>query len=860
MDRNITKAKTIFITEKPSVAREYAKVLKVPSGNSNGYIEGKSPVLGKDVIITWAVGHLVGLCMPEEHDPSWKAWRMDALPIIPDEFRYKVLSATNSQFRVIKSLYTRKDLACIYYAGDSGREGIYIQALIRNQIFKKSPDCLEKVVWIDSFTEESILKGIRDAQPYDNYLPIIESGYARAIDDWLIGLNLSRAFTISEGHGEVIPVGRVMTPTLSMVVKRQEEIDHFVKTDFYGVRADAASWKAVKSSKYFDSPLLYNENGFRSRRDALRLCNECGADMSLTVEDVKVQTKKQYAPYLFNLADLQAYCSKSYHISPAQTLKIAQSLYEKKYTTYPRTDSRFLSTAVQKDLEKKYGYRIPQRYVDDSKIVDHYAIIPTFEGDARALTGLEQSVYMAIYKRIMDTMKPPFIYDAVSIQYVHTNGEKFFESYRIVKQKGFKEKIEEDDISDKPAPKKGDRIPVHAYTVKSMETKAPTPYTTGTLILAMEKAGKLVEDEELREQIKTCGIGTSATRAEIVDKLIRDKLIIADKKQKITPTEKGKTVISLISRYDESIISPIKTADMEQQLRLIAEARLSRDRHKEDIANYLKGIIGKIMQNYSETSIGRCPHCGGNLVEGNYGLYCANNCGMRISKVFSHVLSRDEVLRLLNHEPITFTENGRTTKVLPEVVVNEWNGGTYYNWKTESGGANGSVLGTCPHCGGTIVTGTYGAYCRNNCGMRPANIYKTRLTNEQVVSLLNGRPVTIQDNGQQKTVLPEIVANEWNGKTYYNWKSADAGNVVFGKCPKCGGDVVKGKFGAYCKNKCGMNISRVFGYTLSDDNVRTLLAKGVIRVITNGRNTTVFPEISYSEKDGKVYYNWRTEG
>ena len=701
---------TIFITEKPSVAQEYKKVLRVQQdGRTNGYIEGYSSVMNTNVIITWAVGHLIGICSPEEHNEDWKSWKKEYLPMIPNPFKYKPQSNTYDQFKVVKSVYTRNDIDCIYYAGDSGREGIYIQALIRNQIFKSNPRFTEKVVWIDSFTEQAILNGIKNAKPYSEYLPMVDSGYARAIDDWLIGMNLSRAFTItSGGYGNSIAVGRVMTPTLAMVVNRQNEIDNFVKTSYYGVKADNfASWKAVEGSRFFESDELYNENGFLKKEKAEALCQELDKDSTLTVDNVKVQTKTEYAPYLFNLADLQAYCSRAFKISPAKTLEIAQSLYEKKLTTYPRTDCRFLSTAVQSDLKAKHGYNIPNRYVDDDKIVDHYAIIPTFEGGEADVSGLERDVYLVIYKRIMDTMKPPFIYDAVSVQYIHANKEKFFEFFRIIKQAGFK------DISDEEqkdyttewysVPVKGQTVTVSSFHTYDMETRPPVAYTTGSLILAMEKAGKLIEDEELREQIKTCGIGTSATRASIIEKLIDTNLITTDKKQKVAPTERGKQIVAIVAKYDEALVSPLKTAEMEQQLQSIAEKNLTREQHSQSVNKYLCDTVANIFAHNTDhiagagngsAATGKCPKCGGEVTKGKFGWYCKSKCGMNLSKVFGHDLTDNQISKLLEGKEITYTANGKKTTVLPEVVQNDWQGKTYYNWKTKSGGSSSKSSGS----------------------------------------------------------------------------------------------------------------------------------------------------------------------
>lgn len=648
--------KTIFITEKPSVAQEYRKVLKVSSDKkTDGFIEGHSPVIGKDVIITWAVGHLIAICSPEKQNEAWSGgWKKENLPMIPERFKYAPLANTFSQYKIVKSLYTRTDIDCIYYAGDSGREGIYIQALIRNQIFKSPPRIDERVVWIDSFTEEAILNGIKVAKPYADYQPMIDSGYMRAISDWLIGMNLTEAFSLTSGV--TINVGRVMTPTLAMVVKRQEEIDHFTKTPYFGIRADNfANWKATKGSRFFESDYLYNESGFLRKEHAKKLADEFNSNKSLKVDDVKVQTKTEYAPYLFNLADLQAKCSKAFHISPAQTLEVAQSLYEKKFTTYPRTDCRFLSTAVATELKKTKGYDIPTRYVDDSKITDHYALIPTFQGDTNSLSDLENNVYNVILKRFTDILLPPYIYDAVSVTYLHSNGERLYEAFRLIKQMGYKEQAEkesekesDDDTNEavvnKPIPQKGTIVSVNEFTIKEMETKPPVAYTTGSLILAMEKAGKLVEDEELREMIKTSGIGTSATRANIIDKLTKKGFITIDRKQKITPTDFGKKIIPLISKYDEALISPLKTADMEDRLNSIVQNEQTKDEYLNFIVNYVTDTTRNILSNNTDTIGGRtasgastsgeqynCPCCGKPIKVGKYGWYCSSDdCKFRL--------------------------------------------------------------------------------------------------------------------------------------------------------------------------------------------------------------------------------------
>ena len=722
--------KTVIITEKPSVARDYRSVLKIKDDSANkGYYEGYSNVINKDVVITWAIGHLISLAEPKEQNEEWDSWSVSHLPMIPSKYKYNILPHTRKQFAVIKSIYTSPDVERIYYAGDSAREGIYIQALIRNQIFKTKPKCDERVVWLDSTTEEEILKGIKNAKPYSDYQNMIESGYMRAISDWLIGMNFTEAFTLAYNTKNAIKVGRVKTPTLAMIVHRQEEIDKFVKTDYFGIKADDfASWKAVKGTRFFESNQLYNENGFKNKADAEGLLSEFNKAKMLTVSDVKTTTKTEYAPYLFNLADVQATCSKKYHITPAKALEIVQSLYEKKYTTYPRTDSRFLTSAIASELKVK-GYNIPARYIDDSKVKDHYAIIPTFAGNADALEGLEKSVYELILKRFLDTMKPPYIYDAISVVYTHENGEKFFEAFRKVKQLGYKENTpkeesgeddekkeenDEDKVVDKDIPKVGSIVPVGEYKLHSMETKPPVPYTTGTIILAMEKAGKLIEDEELREQIKTSGIGTSATRSGIIEQIIKDGYIIVDKKQKIAPTDFGKAIIPKIEKYDATLISPVKTAEMEEKLSSVANGEMTRDEYTNMINSYVRSTVHEVISsdksndvalpssgndsksigskgsNFGEI-IGKCPRCGKNIVESMKAYGCEDkNCGFilwkenRFFQTAKKTLTKQIATSLITKGSVYVKGlySQRTGKTYDATVVIE-DTGTYVNCKPD---------------------------------------------------------------------------------------------------------------------------------------------------------------------------------
>lgn len=618
---------TIFTTEKPSVAQEYVKVLQIKKeGKTNGYVQGYSPVLGKEVQVTWAVGHLISLAsVPEQL--AGKAlsatakkeyhWNLNNLPIFPDKYLYLVNYTTKDQYNVIKSLYTAKDVDAIYYAGDSGREGIYIQALIRNQIFGgKTPNFDEKVVWIDSQTEEEILRGIREAKPYSSYKNKIDSGYARAIDDFLIGMNGSEGLTVASKS--LIVTGRVMTPTLNMVVERQKEIDNFVPTDYYGINANpngyefVPKWKAVKGSAMYESDLLYNETGFLKEKDAKEFLENNlkfnGSPIDLEVDEVKITEKKETAPLLFSLGELQKFCSKKYHISPDETLNIAQSLYEKKMTTYPRTDARVLSSAVAKDLEQKLGKKVPAKYIDDSAITDHYAIIPTFQNHLNQCNDLEKQIFNDIMLRFKAIFMPAYVYDSIAITLKSGSKEKFFTTEKTEKQLGWKELYQEDKtLVISKIPDKGDVLP-SIMSINPMQTKPPVAYTTGTLIEAMEKAGKFIDDDELKAVIKGTGIGTSATRAGIIKKLAdKNYITINGKTQKVAPTETGKAIIPVIAKVDERLVSPEKTADLEQRLADIDNGTIGRDEHTEYMREYINELVDKI-KGLKDVSVPKIPN------------------------------------------------------------------------------------------------------------------------------------------------------------------------------------------------------------------------------------------------------------
>ena len=572
--------KNILITEKPSVAMEFSKVLKENGIRKNGYIESANWV------ITWCVGHLVTMSYPEKYDEKLKYWRLDTLPFMPKEYKYEIIPNVEKQYNIIKELITRDDVDCIYVATDSGREGEYIYRLVEMQIGIKNKQ--RRRVWIDSQTEEEIKRGIEQAKPLEEYNSLSDSAYLRAKEDYLIGINFSRLLSIIYGKrlakdlGEEkisISVGRVMTCVLGMVVSREREIRNFVKTPYYKIVGHfgeaenifSAEWKVNEKSIMWESPKLYNDAGFKQEKDAKEFIN-IFQEKKAVVKEVKKNKTKEKAPLLFNLAEIQNECTKRFKIKPDETLEIIQNLYEKKLVTYPRTDARVLSTAVAKVISKNLngiakGFKneeiqkhirkmvdekystdlIKTKYVDDSKITDHYAIIPTGQGyeNYDKLLDLHKQIYVLIVKRFLSIFYPPAEFSKISVE-IDIENEQFFTSVKVCTSLGYLEILKDSQKENSQENleilnklKKSQNIEIANLEIKTSETTPPSRYNSGSIILAMENAGKLIEDEELREQIKGAGIGTSATRAEIIKKLERINYIsINSKTQIITPTIK----------------------------------------------------------------------------------------------------------------------------------------------------------------------------------------------------------------------------------------------------------------------------------------------------------------------------------
>lgn len=629
--------KSLYIAEKPSVAQEFAKTLNSSTVRKDGYLEGDS------IIVTWCVGHLVTMSYPEVYDEKYKKWSMETLPFIPEEFKYEVIPSVAKQFHIVSGLLNRPDVDTIYVCTDSGREGEYIYRLVDQQA--GCPNKAKKRVWIDSQTEEEILRGIREAKDLSEYDALASSAYLRAKEDYLMGINFSRVLTLKYGNTiagflnqryAVVSVGRVMTCVLGMVVRREREIREFVKTPFYRVLQHLsvegtpldAEWKAVEGSAWYGSPKLYRDNGFLDRRDAEQMISRLSAvtPQEALVADVTRKQEKKNPPLLYNLAELQNDCSRRFKISPDETLRVVQELYEKKLVTYPRTDARVLSTAVAKEIHKnigglkgytpvtgfaeeilsegKYKGIAKTRYVDDKQITDHYAIIPTGQGlkALSSLKSLESGVYDLIVRRFLSIFYPPAVYRKYAVETV-MDKEHFFVTTRTLEQEGYlkvlgKQQNGEDgkdggegtaDAAVLSKLKKGQMLPVTGFTIKEGETSPPKRYNSGSMILAMENAGQLIEEEELREQIKGSGIGTSATRAEILKKLISIRYLNLNKKtQIITPTLNGEMVYDVVDQSIRSLLDPKLTASWEKGLSYVAEGTITGEEYMSKLDGFVR--------------------------------------------------------------------------------------------------------------------------------------------------------------------------------------------------------------------------------------------------------------------------------
>ena len=646
-------AKKVIIAEKPSVAREFAKVLNVNGINKNGYIESE------EYIVTWCVGHLVTMSYPEKYEEKLKYWNLSTLPFLPKEFKYEVIDSVKSQYEIVSGILNRDDVDTIYVCTDSGREGEYIYRLV--DTMAGCPDKQKRRVWIDSQTEEAILNGIRDAKPLDEYNALSDAAYLRAKEDYLIGINFSRllsllyAKNLAKSMNEdraVISIGRVMTCVLGLIVNREREIRNFKKVSFYKIQGSFSKdtdssfigdFKTNENSSVYESPRLYNETGFKKKEDALKFIEYLNKNDEAIIEDISKKNNKENPPLLFNLAEAQNECTRRFKISPDETLQIIQSLYEKKLVTYPRTDARVLSSSVAKVItknlngiaklnineeisqiikkmsEEKYSTKLEKtKYVDDSKITDHYAIIPTGEGkeNLSKLTELEMNVYVVIVKRFLAIFYPPAEYSRMTIT-IKIGNESFYTNGKVCTNLGYlelykneknikttnEEKDEEinEDVNVLSKLKKHDVLKINKFSIKEGETTPPKRYNSGAMILAMENAGKLIEDEELREQIKGSGIGTSATRGEIIKKLEKiDYIATNPKTQILTPTKRGESVYDIVLKTMPDLLNPELTASWEKGLTMVAQKEISADEFMKKLESYIRNKVVKFKKSRNE--------------------------------------------------------------------------------------------------------------------------------------------------------------------------------------------------------------------------------------------------------------------
>lgn len=836
-----TILKHVIIAEKPSVANEYAKVLGV-TNKGQGYYENDQ------WLVTWAVGHLVSLAYPEKYDVELKEWKAETLPFIPDTFKYELIPDTRKQFQVIKTLYNREDIDVIYYAGDAGREGLYIQMLIRMLAGHKS-GVAEKVVWIDSQTEDEIMRGISEAKSLSEYSHMSDAGYMRAIADYLVGINFSRLLSIfyaamlNSGSGQKrkipISVGRVMTCVLGMIVNREREIRAFRIKDFYRIKGNLnvqgswveCEWRVSSDSAFYNSPKLYSEFGFNTEADALEFMDTLTDNMVITSMERKYEKKN--APLLFNLAELQGECTKVLHISPSETLSVVQSLYEKKLTTYPRTDARVLSSAIAGEIKKNLSglkngvfgpyaeeiesrhYSLGNKYVDDSKITDHYAIIPTGK-TAKELSGLEKSVYEMIVRRFLAVFYPPAEFEVVRFE-AKANNELFVGTNKVISKTGYFDVLGlPGEYADKNAMsqsmkqlQKGNAYHVE-YEIKKGATAPPKRYTSGSMILAMENAGTLVEDDDLREQIKSSGIGTSATRADIIEKLIKLHYI-SESKQILSPSPLGEMIYEVVKKEIPELLSPEITAEWEKGLSQIAEGKTAKLAYQDKFYKFIREKCSLIKQDGTQ--------------------------------------NREDVKKIISRFA--------TSSIRMDYK-------NFDSWNTKL---------ICPLCGNEIETMEWGFKCKGNVNRHEGCNFSVNgdilghrlLTGELAELLIKGRTGPFYDFVSQKNKIFAAYLT-WNKETHkigfdltdMPWEKTDF------HCPKCGKNVLKQ--GKYYKcadyidkdHGCSFWIGKIAGKTMSDKCVEQLLSAGETDLICGFKSSTgnKFDAFLYLDADKNIKFRF----
>ncbi|MDC7279620.1 topoisomerase C-terminal repeat-containing protein [Butyrivibrio fibrisolvens] len=926
--------KKLIITEKPSVARDFARVLKV-SGNNNGYIENG------EYVVSWCYGHLVQMVYPEEYDIKYKKWNLEDLPFLPQNYKYGVVESAKEQYKVVNSLLHREDIDTVYWAGDSGKEGQTIEENIRNYGGVRE-GMTELRVWIDSQTDDEILRGIREAKPMSDYARLGASGIMRTIEDYSLGINFSRALSVKYGRlindaaatsgYSAIAIGRVMTCVLGMVVEREREIRNFNEDPFFKVigkfseGAFPAEWKAVEGSKYFESPLLYGDkgNGFKEKESAEKLIAEL-TNLSAKLVDKDTGISKKKAPLLFNLAELQSECSKRFKISPAQTLDIIQELYEKKYTTYPRTDARVLTTAVAKEIRKNlYGLQNygptanfvkdiignqkfvgieKTSYTDDSKVTDHYAIIPTGQCNGiDKLSPLSQRVYDLIVRRFLSIFYPPAEYKNVKVT-VQVGDEKFFAGAKVLVKPGYLEiagipkakdsadndgedsEESEDSFSKEDFVKFvesaniGDEVSVNGFDLKEGKTSPPKRYTSGSLILAMENAGKLIEDEELREQIKTTGIGTSATRGEILEKLVRIGYLNQNNKtQVITPEKLGEMIYEVVLLTTPSLLKPEQTANWEKGLEGIINGSVEFTDYRSQLEDYIRNetknmidqdltqnIAMNINQFTGKDSKGvatrkplgiKCPKCGGELTTTSFGYGCTNyfddniKCKFNLGQVAGVDVPEEQFKKLVTEGKTDLIEgfkskSGKPFKSVLKMEKNE--DGEFVTSFDFSETPTEFIEGlNCPACGGRIFQTAYGFACEhrfqeeNQCYFSIGEVAGRKLTVDEFSALIKEGVTPVLSGFKSKTnqkfdAKLRIKTNEEGKKVIsFDFDGIEATKLEGCKCPDCGGDIAVKMSGYGCvnysssdENSCKFYIGKtIAGKNISPQVATQLLKEG----------------------------------
>ena len=937
-------SKKLIITEKPSVARDFARVLNV-NGKHDGYIEND------DYVISWCYGHLVQMVYPEEYDMKYKSWKLEDLPFLPKDYKYGVVPTAKSQYEVVNTLLHRDDVDVVYWAGDSGKEGQTIEENIRRYGGVRE-GIRELRVWIDSQTDDEIKRGINEAKPMSEYDLLGRSGIMRTIEDYSLGINFSRVLSIKYGRlindaaatdsYTAIALGRVMTCVLGMVVNREREIRNFVETPFYkiiGSFSDAnfnAEWKAIEGTKYYNSPKLYKENGFKKSEDAEELIKDLTGNDAV-VDNVETGNTTKKAPLLFNLAELQSECSKIFKISPAEALAAAQSLYEKKLTTYPRTDARVLTTAIAKEIsknlyglikynkysdfvneiinDKKYVGLDKTVYTDDKKVTDHYAIIPTgYVSGIDNLSPIEKSVYDLIVRRFLSIFFPPAKYKTLKLK-LNVNNEFFFTSAKVLIDPGYmkiagipksKESAEDEEQDENISKedliklceniKKGDVLKTNSLNIKEGKTSPPKRYTSGNLILAMENAGNLIEDEELREQIKNSGIGTSATRGDILDKLVRIHYLNQNNKtQIITPENLGEMIYEVVNLSVPTLLNPEMTASWEKGLEGIINGTVDDSLYREKLENFIRKetekMIGSDISDELKRKISpflnkgargaaarkplniKCPDCGGELTTTSFGYGCSNyfneeiKCGFSVGEIAGKIIEEEQFIKLIN-EGKTDVIKGFKSK--SKSLFNAYlklskndEGKTTVSFDFDGIGPEYLNNSVCPDCGGKIMILSGNYICENNkkdddnsCKFFIGKIAGKTLTEAQVSELLENKQTgTIKGlknkNGKRFDACLKLSKNE-DGRTNisFDFENVEQKTIKDVTCPICGGEIIKTSFGYGCSNyskdnpdnSCSFRINTMCGVKFNESQVKELI-----------QNKRLGPIDNFKSKNGKPF-------